>query len=150
MKIAQIAPLYESVPPKYYGGTERVVSYLTEELVRMGHDVTLYASGDSVTAARLKSLCHRALRLDKYSIDPVADHIFLAERVFQDQSEFDIIHSHIDYLPFPIFRRLQTPHITTLHGCMFSGEQILRKHWYWQKKQGNWRRRMAMCLTLLV
>lgn len=116
MRIAQVAPLYESVPPKYYGGTERVVSYLTETLVHQGHEVTLYASGDSETKARLRPMCHRALRLDKHSVDPVADHVFLAERVYQDSSEFDIIHSHVDYLPFPIFRRMKTPHVTTLHG----------------------------------
>ncbi len=116
MKIAQVAPLYESVPPKYYGGTERVVSYITEELVAMGHEVTLYASGDSTTKARLRPICHRALRLDKHSIDPVADHIYLAERVFQESGEYDIIHSHIDYIPYPIYRRMKTPHVTTLHG----------------------------------
>lgn len=116
MKIAQVAPLYESVPPKYYGGTERVVSYLTEALVALGHEVTLYASGDSETAARLRPLCHRALRLDKHSMDPVADHVLLTERVYQEADQFDIIHSHIDYLPFPIFRRMRTPHVTTLHG----------------------------------
>lgn len=116
MKIAQIAPLFESVPPKYYGGTERVVSYLTEELVAMGHEVTLYASGDSVTNAALIAMSHRALRLDKQSIDPVADHIYMIEKVFQDAHRFDIIHSHIDYLPYPLLRRMKTPHITTLHG----------------------------------
>jgi glycosyltransferase involved in cell wall biosynthesis len=116
MKIAQVAPLYESVPPKYYGGTERVISYLTEELVRMGHEVTLYASGDSLTRARLRPVTHRALRLDKHSIDPVADHVLMAERVFQDACQFDIVHSHIDYTPYPLYRRMQTPHVTTLHG----------------------------------
>ncbi len=116
MRIAQVAPLYESVPPKYYGGTERVVSYLTEELVRMGHEVTLYASGDSVTTARLKPMCHRALRLDKHSVDPVADHVYLAERVFQDAAQYDVIHAHIDYLAFPLWRRLPVANVTTLHG----------------------------------
>jgi glycosyltransferase involved in cell wall biosynthesis len=116
MKIAQVAPLYESVPPKLYGGTERIISYLTEELVQMGHDVTLYASGDSVTKARLNSMSRTSLRLDKHSIDPWADHVFLAERVFQDSGQFDIIHSHIDYIAYPLYRRMQTPHITTLHG----------------------------------
>lgn len=116
MKIAQVAPLYEAVPPKYYGGTERIVSYLTETLVEMGHDVTLYASGDSETKAHLRAMCHRALRLDKKSIDPVADHVLLAERVCQDAREFDLVHSHIDYLSFPVFRRMKTPHVTTLHG----------------------------------
>ena len=116
MKIAQVSPLYESVPPKYYGGTERVVSYLTEELVKMGHEVTLYASGDSVTSARLKPMCHRALRLDRHSVDPVADHVLLAERMFQDANQYDVIHSHIDYIPYPLLRRIKTPTVTTLHG----------------------------------
>src|ERR1043166_8206443 len=116
MKIAQVAPLYESVPPKLYGGTERVVSYLTESLVELGHDVTLYASGDSVTNSRLCAICDRALRLDKDSVDPGADHVYLAEKVFQDAGEFDLVHSHIDYLAFPLWRRMKTPRATTLHG----------------------------------
>lgn len=116
MKIAQVAPLYESVPPKCYGGTERIVSYLTESLVGLGHEVTLYASGDSVTNARLRPMCPKAIRLSKDWIDPVADHILLAEQVFQESKEFDIVHSHIDYLPFPIYRRMKVPHLTTLHG----------------------------------
>jgi len=116
MRIAQIAPLYESVPPAYYGGTERVVSYLTEELVRVGHEVTLFASGDSVTQARLISPCSKALRLDSGCADRLAYHILLLERVVQHATEFDILHSHIDYLPFPISRRLSLPVVTTLHG----------------------------------
>ena len=116
MKIAQVAPLAESVPPKYYGGTERIVSYLTEALVEMGHDVTLYASGDSVTKARLRAMCPAALRLDRQSVDPVADHVLLAERVFRDAHEFDLIHSHMDYLAYPLLRRIGVPHLTTLHG----------------------------------
>jgi glycosyltransferase involved in cell wall biosynthesis len=116
MKIAQVAPLYESVPPKYYGGTERVVSYLTEELVRQGHEVTLFASGDSLTQARLVAPCPRALRLDKACIDQLAHHIVLLEEVFQEAHRFDIIHFHVDYLHFPLSRRHTTPHITTLHG----------------------------------
>lgn len=116
MKIAQVAPLYESVPPKYYGGTERVVSYLTEALVQMGHDITLYASGDSVTEANLRVARPRAVRLDPESVDGVADHILLAERVFQEAEEFDLVHSHIDYLPYPLWRRMKTPRVTTLHG----------------------------------
>jgi glycosyltransferase involved in cell wall biosynthesis len=116
MKIAQVAPLYESVPPKFYGGTERIISYLTEELVQMGHEVTLYASGDSITQALLRPMSHMALRLDKHSVDPVADHVLLAERVFQDADQFDVIHSHIDYIAYPLYRRMQTPHVTTLHG----------------------------------
>jgi len=116
LKIAQVAPLYESVPPKYYGGTERVVSYLTETLVELGHEVTLYASGDSTTKAELRAGCSCALRLDKTSSEPVADHIYLAERVFQEAEEFDVVHSHIDYLAFPLLRRMRTPHVSTLHG----------------------------------
>lgn len=116
LKIAQVAPLYESVPPKYYGGTERVVSYLTETLVELGHEVTLYASGDSITKAELRPGCSCALRLDKTSSEPVADHIYLAERVFQEAEEFDVVHSHIDYLAFPLLRRMRTPHVSTLHG----------------------------------
>lgn len=116
MKIAQVAPLYESVPPKWYGGTERVVSYLTEALVDLGHDVTLYASGDSETKARLRATCPVSLRLDKRSIDPTADHVYLAERVFRESPEFEVIHSHIDYIGYPLWRRIKTPHLTTLHG----------------------------------
>jgi glycosyltransferase involved in cell wall biosynthesis len=116
MRIAQVAPLYESVPPKYYGGTERVVSYLTEALVKLGHEVTLYASGDSVTQARLRPICHRALRLDKQSVDPVADHVYLAEQVYQECSRYDVVHSHIDYLAYPLLRRMRTANLTTLHG----------------------------------
>lgn len=116
MRIAQVSPLYESVPPKYYGGTERVVSYLTEELVKMGHEVTLYASGDSMTKARLKPMCHRALRLDKHSVDPVADHVLLAQRIFDDSHHYDVVHSHIDYMPYPLYRMMKTPNVTTLHG----------------------------------
>jgi glycosyltransferase involved in cell wall biosynthesis len=116
LKIAQIAPLYESVPPKLYGGTERVVSYLTEALVNLGHDVTLFASGDSRTKAKLRSMCRQALRLDESSIDANADHVLLAEKVFQGSGEFDIVHSHIDYVPFSLLRRMATPHATTLHG----------------------------------
>lgn len=116
MKIAQVAPLYESVPPKNYGGTERVVSYLTEELVRLGHEVTLYASGDSETKARLRSICPRSLRLDKHNIDTVADHVYLSEKIFSESEHFDIVHSHIDYIAYPLYRRMATPHVTTLHG----------------------------------
>lgn len=117
MKIAQIAPLYESVPPKLYGGTERVVSYLTEELVREGHDVTLFASGDSTTVAKLWPICPRALRLEgKNIIDPLAYHIRMIEIVAQQANEFDILHFHIDYLHFPVTRRQHHSAVTTLHG----------------------------------
>lgn len=116
MRIAQVAPLYESVPPKYYGGTERVVSYLTEELHRQGHEVTLFASGDSVTSARLVAVCRRSLRLDKHCVDQMAHHVLLLEHVFQRANEFDIVHFHIDYLHFPLSRRHSFPQVTTLHG----------------------------------
>lgn len=116
MRIAQVSPLYESVPPRFYGGTERVVSYLTEALVSLGHEVTLYASGDSITSAKLRPACNRALRLDKTSREPNADHVYLAERVFQQSAEFEVVHSHIDYLAFPLLRRMRTPRVTTLHG----------------------------------
>src|ERR671915_1737470 len=116
MRIAQVAPLYESVPPKYYGGTERVVSYLTEELVRQGHDVTLFASGDSETSARLVPVTHRSLRLDKHCEDEVAHHVLLLEKVIDAEDEFDVIHFHIGYLHFPLVRRLHTPHVSTQHG----------------------------------
>jgi len=116
LKIAQVAPLFESVPPKYYGGTERVVSYLTEELVRQGHEVTLFASGDSVTKAHLIAPCRRSLRLDKNCVDQLAHHILMLEIVFKQAYRFDIIHFHIDYLHFPLSRRHNVPHVTTLHG----------------------------------
>ena len=117
MKIAQVAPLYESVPPKLYGGTERVVSYLTEELVKMGHDVTLYASGDSCTTARLRSVCERALRLEGGKLlAPLAHHLNLIETVAQEADEFDVVHFHLDYLSFSQVRRLEIPAVTTLHG----------------------------------
>ncbi|MFQ6094184.1 MAG: glycosyltransferase family 4 protein [bacterium] len=116
MQIAQVAPLYESVPPKYYGGTERVVSYVTEELVHQGHDVTLFASGDSVTNARLVAPCDRALRLDKNCIDPISHHILMLELVWKEADNFDVIHCHLDSVHFPIFRLLKTPSVTTLHG----------------------------------
>src|SRR6478672_3585993 len=116
MRIAQVAPLYESVPPKYYGGTERVVSYLTEELMRQGHEVTLFASGDSETNARLVPACLRSLRLDKRYQGQMAQHFVMLERVFQRAGEFDIIHFHVDYLHFPLSRREAVTHVTTLHG----------------------------------
>jgi glycosyltransferase involved in cell wall biosynthesis len=116
MRIAQVSPLFESVPPKLYGGTERVVSYLTEELVGQGHDVTLFASGDSVTRARLEPQCPRALRLDDSVVDRIAHHILMLERVFALSAGFDIIHFHIDHLHFPLSRRLDVPQVTTLHG----------------------------------
>ena len=116
MKIAQVSPLYESVPPPLYGGTERVVYNITEELIARGHDVTLFASGDSVSHAKLISPCKNALRLDPNCVDPLATHFNLMELVERESHKFDIIHSHIDYMYFPIIRRSKIPHITTLHG----------------------------------
>lgn len=116
MRIAQVAPVFESVPPKLYGGTERVVSYLTEELVRQGHDVTLYASGDSVTAARLIATSAQASRLDPTCVDPLARQIVLLDRVLRDARQYDLIHFHCDYFHFPATRGMTVPHVTTLHG----------------------------------
>jgi glycosyltransferase involved in cell wall biosynthesis len=116
MKIAQVSPLIESVPPQLYGGTERVVSHLTEELVAQGHDVTLYASGDSVTSARLVPVTPRALRLDDTVQDPLAHMVRMVERVMRDAAAYDVLHFHIDYLHFPLLRHVATPSVTTLHG----------------------------------
>ncbi len=115
-RIAQVAPLHESVPPRFYGGTERVVSYLTEELVALGHDVTLFASGDSVTSARLIPTCERALRLDPNHPDPIAVHLLQLERVFREADRFDVIHFHCDFIHYPLTRRTGTPSLTTVHG----------------------------------
>ena len=116
MRIAQVAPLYESVPPKMYGGTERVVSYLTEELVASGHEVTLFASGDSITSARLIPACPESLRLSSTCVDHLARHVVMVEQVFSHREEFDLIHFHVDYLHFPFSRREQAANVTTLHG----------------------------------
>ncbi len=116
MRIAQVAPLCESVPPKLYGGTERVVAYLTEELLRQGHAVTLFASADSRTSARLAPGWPRALRLEGTCRDTLAPHMLMAEQVARRADEFDLIHFHLGYLHFPVARRLRVPHVTTLHG----------------------------------
>jgi glycosyltransferase involved in cell wall biosynthesis len=116
MRIAQVAPLYESVPPRLYGGTERVVAYLTDELVRQGHAVTLFGSGDSRTSATLVSPCPRALRLGGECRDAVVPHLLLVEQVARRAAEFDVIHFHTGELHFPLARRLRAPHLTTLHG----------------------------------
>jgi glycosyltransferase involved in cell wall biosynthesis len=116
MRIAQVAPLYESVPPKLYGGTERVVSWLTEELVSLGHDVTLFASGDSMTTARLVAACPESLRLSPESVDHLAHHLVQIEQVLRRKDEFDLIHFHVDYLHYPVSRRERYTHVTTLHG----------------------------------
>ena len=116
MRIAQVSPLFEAVPPKLYGGTERVVYYLTEELVREGHDVTLFASADSVTSATLISTVDKALRLDSNCEDQLAPHIAQLYDVTSRVDEFDIIHFHTGYLHFPFSQTCSTPNITTLHG----------------------------------
>jgi glycosyltransferase involved in cell wall biosynthesis len=118
MRIAQVAPLYESVPPSLYGGTERVVSYLTEELVRLGHEVTLFASGDSQTRAKLVAACPRALWRDPDCKETLPHHVQLMELLFADVSRFDLIHFHCDYLHFPLLRRCPCPSVTTLHGLL--------------------------------
>jgi glycosyltransferase involved in cell wall biosynthesis len=124
LRIAQVAPLYESVPPQLYGGTERVVSYLTEELVRQGHKVTLYASADSVTAAELVAVRPRALRLDPTNCSPVVPHILQLEHLMRRAGEFDVIHLHGELLHFPSLRRGATPAVTTLHGRLDSDDLI--------------------------
>lgn len=116
MRIAQVSPLYEAVPPLLYGGTERVVSFLTEELVGMGHEVTLFASGDSRTSAKLEPMCAEALRLDPNIRDRMAPHMIMMEAVRERADEFDVIHFHNDYLPFSLFSRQPTPFVTTIHG----------------------------------
>ena len=116
MKIAQIAPLMESVPPRLYGGTERIVSYLTDELVRLGHDVTLFASGDSVSSAKLVPCVPQALRLDHNVRDPIPYYMLMLDRVRDHADEFDILHFHIDQFHFPLFRPDAHRVITTVHG----------------------------------
>jgi glycosyltransferase involved in cell wall biosynthesis len=116
MRIAQIAPLIESVPPRLYGGTERIVSYLTEELVRQGHYVTLFASGDSLTTAELVPCAERALRLEPTVRDPLPYYMVMLDRVRWRAHEFDVLHFHIDYLHFPLFRDLAPRTLTTQHG----------------------------------
>jgi glycosyltransferase involved in cell wall biosynthesis len=116
MKIAQISPLMESVPPRLYGGTERIVSYLTEELVRLGHDVTLFASADSITDANLVGCASTALRLDRNVRDPIPYYMLMLDKVREVAEEFDILHFHIDQFHFPVFRQMANRTVTTLHG----------------------------------
>ena len=116
MRIAQVAPLAESVPPKLYGGTERVVAWLIEELVALGHDVTLFASGNSVTSATLVPVCPRSLRLGRPKSDPIAASAALLDAVAHQASDFDVIHCHIDWLHLPLLERLDVAFLTTLHG----------------------------------
>jgi glycosyltransferase involved in cell wall biosynthesis len=116
MRIAQVAPLAEAVPPRLYGGTERIVSYLTEELVALGHEVTLFASGDSRTDARLEAIVPQALRLDASVRDTVAPHVLMLARLQQRLSDFDVVHFHIDHLHLPMMCGTNVPFLTTLHG----------------------------------
>jgi glycosyltransferase involved in cell wall biosynthesis len=116
MRIAQVAPLAESVPPKLYGGTERVISWLIDDLVKLGHDVTLFATGDSTTCARLVSVWPRALRLGRPRCDPAAAHTALLETIAKHASQFDMIHCHIDWTHLPILSRAGVPFLTTLHN----------------------------------
>ena len=116
MKIAQIAPLMESVPPRLYGGTERVVSYLSEELVRQGHEVTLFASGDSMTSARLMACTDQAIRLNPAVQDHIPHYMIMLDKLRRGAHLFDVMHFHIDALHFPLFRDLAARTITTLHG----------------------------------
>lgn len=118
MRIAQIAPLHEAVPPVLYGGTERVVAYLTEALIDMGHDVTLFASGDSCTRARLQPGWPKSLRLDPTIRDCLAPHLLMLEKVRSIAHEFDVLHFHLSYLPFLSFSNVGVPFVTTLHGCL--------------------------------
>jgi glycosyltransferase involved in cell wall biosynthesis len=122
MKIAQVAPLIESVPPRLYGGTERIVSYLTEELVRLGHDVTLFASGDSITSAELAPCCSRALRLDPTVRDTIPHFMLMIDKVRERAKEFDVLHFHVDLFHFPLFRSLAARTLTTLHGRQDLGD----------------------------
>jgi glycosyltransferase involved in cell wall biosynthesis len=125
LKIAQVAPLYESVPPQLYGGTERVVSNLTEALVEAGHDVTLFASGDSKTAARLVPGCPKALRLNNYECqDQLAHHFVMLDEVLERADQFDIIHFHVDYMHFPLSKLLGLVHMSTLHGRLDSPDLV--------------------------
>ncbi|MEP9352655.1 glycosyltransferase family 4 protein [Xanthobacter sp. KR7-65] len=116
MRIAQVAPLIESVPPRRYGGTERIVSYLTEELVRAGHEVTLFASGDSLTAAHLEPMCETGLRLTPGPVDPIVHHMVMLEEVRRRANDFDVMHVHLDLLHYPVLREEQARCLTTLHG----------------------------------
>ncbi len=124
MRIAQVSPLYESVPPKLYGGTERVVSYLTEELIKMGNEVVLFASGDSNTKAKLIPICPHALRLDKNCKDSLIWHLYMIEEVIKKANFFDIIHFHIEYLHLPLVSRYKIAFLTTLHGRLDLPEYV--------------------------
>jgi glycosyltransferase involved in cell wall biosynthesis len=116
MRIAQLAPLAESVPSKLYGGTERVIAWLVDELVELGHDVTLFASGDSKTKGKLQAVWPRALRLRRKGADPSAACALLIEAIAERARDFDVIHSHVDWLPLPVLSRAGVPFLTTMHG----------------------------------
>jgi glycosyltransferase involved in cell wall biosynthesis len=120
MRIAQIGPLMESVPPRFYGGTERIVSYLTEELVSLGHQVSLFASGDSVTTAELVACCPRAIRLDQQCRDYIPYYMLMLDKVRSRAADFDILHFHIDHFHFPVFRSIAGRTLTTIHGRLDS------------------------------
>ena len=124
MRIAQVAPLVESVPPKHYGGTERIIAYLTEELVRFGHKVTLFASGDSVTSAELVPVCQRSFRRNKRATDYLSREVLLMDHVVERAGEFDVIHFHTGCLHYLICRNLSVPHMTTLHGRLDTPELL--------------------------
>jgi glycosyltransferase involved in cell wall biosynthesis len=124
LRIAQVAPLVESVPPKDYGGTERIVAYLTEELVRLGHKVTLFASGDSVTSADLVPVCRRSFRHNRRATDYLSHEVLLMDHVMQRSGEFDVIHFHTGCLHYLISRHLKVPHVTTLHGRLDTPELL--------------------------
>jgi glycosyltransferase involved in cell wall biosynthesis len=130
MRIAQVAPLFESVPPKLYGGTERVVSYLTEELVRRGHEVTLFASGDSRTSGRLVAACPKALWRDETCRETLPHHVRMLELVYREADRFDVIHFHCDYVHFPLVRRIPCPTVSILHGMIHAPdlEPLLREY----------------------
>src|SRR5215475_4833879 len=133
MRIAQVAPLAESVPPKLYGGTERVVAWLIEDLVELGHEVTLFASGDSKTRAKLVPAWPRALRLGRPRSDPAAAQAALLEAIARQATDFDVIHAHTDWLPLPPLSRLGVPFLTTVHGrldfrdCRISSANFLKR-----------------------
>ena len=116
MRIAQISPLFESVPPRRYGGTERVVHYLTEELVRRGHEVTLFASGNSRTSATLEACTPEALRLAGYTGDPLVPELIQLSRVAEQLDRFDVVHFHTGHLHYPLLNRLPVAWLNTVHG----------------------------------
>ena len=124
MRIAQVSPLVESVPPKHYGGTERIISYLTEELVRFGHKVTLFASGDSVTSAELVPVCPRSFRRNKRATDYLSREVLLMDHVMERAGEFDLVHFHTGCLHYLVCRHLPVPHVTTLHGRLDTLELV--------------------------